>query len=230
MGNNSWRVGTIVKYVACLPFRVKEFRDEFMSGCKLDIFEIDNTENNIGIMASHNLGIEKLYSDNAEWLIIFSAAVRFGESGGLDIIEHLSKTDAQIVEGKPLFGWHLMAFRKDVIDIVGGWDENFTPYGYDDLDYAIRIKKAIPNVKWEKIVFDVSDTVMGHSINLGGVRSNDNILHQYFYNKWGHYPGGGNPTEEYYDTPFNLPDVDIKYCPKEDDLNHVSRITAGRYK
>lgn len=219
-----------MKYVACLPFRVQEFRDDFMSGCKLNIFEIDNTQNNIGIMASHNLGIEKLYEDNAEWLIVFSAAVRFGESGGLDIIEHLSKTDAQIVEGKPLFGWHLMAFRKDVIDTVGGWDENFTPYGYDDLDYAIRIKKAIPNVKWEKTFFDVSDTVMGHSINIGGVRSKDNILHQYFYNKWGHYPGGGNPTEEYYDTPFNLPDVDIKYCPKEDDLNHVSRITAGRYK
>ena len=50
---------TNVKYVVCLPFRVKEFRDEFMNNCKLDnILEIDNTVNNIGIMASHNLGIK----------------------------------------------------------------------------------------------------------------------------------------------------------------------------
>jgi hypothetical protein len=122
-----------------------------------------------------------------------------------------------------------MAFRRDVIDAAGGWDENFSPYGYDDLDYSIRIKKAIPDVRWEKIKFDVSDTIMGHSIKLGGVRSNDNILHQYFFNKWGHYPGGGHPTEEYYDTPFNLPNVDIKYFPLEDDANHVSFIENGRY-
>jgi hypothetical protein len=91
------------------------------------------------------------------------------------------------------------------------------------------LQKAFPNIKWEKTTFDVSDTIMGHSIKLGGVRSNDNILHQYFYNKWGHYPGGGHPVNEYYDTPFNLPDVDIKYFPKENDVNHVSKITKGRY-
>ena len=35
-----------MKYVVCLPFRVQEFRDEFMSNCKLkNILEIDNTVN-----------------------------------------------------------------------------------------------------------------------------------------------------------------------------------------
>jgi len=220
-----------MKYVVCLPFKVQEFRDEFMLSCKLeDILEIDNTTNNIGVMASHNLGVKKMYEDDADWLIIMSAAIRFGESGGLDIIDYLNKTDAQIVEGFELYGWHLIAFRRDVVNAVGGWDENFTPYGYDDLDYSIRIRKAIPNVKWEKIKFDVSDTVMGHSINIGGVRSNDNILHQYFCNKWGHYPGGGNPIDEYYDTPFNLPIVSIKYCPEKNDPDHVSKISRGRYE
>jgi hypothetical protein len=220
-----------MKYVVCLPFRVQEFRDEFMLNCKLNnILEIDNTVNNIGIMASHNLGIKKLYEDSADWLIIMSAAIRFGDKGGLDIIEHLEKTDAQIVEGFQLYGWHLMAFKKDVIDTVGGWDENFTPYGYDDLDYSIRIKKAMPNVKWEKILFDVSDTIMGHSVKLGGVRSNDNLLHQYFYNKWGQYPGGGHTVDKLYPTPFNLPNVDFKYCPKEDDENHISFIKKVRYE
>jgi hypothetical protein len=220
-----------MKYVVCLPFRVQEFRDEFMATCKLDnILEIDNTVNNLGVMVSHNLGVKKMYEEDADWLIIMSAALRFGERGGLDIIEYLETTDAQIIEGFELYCWHLMAFRRDVVDAAGGWDENFSPYGYDDLDYSIRIKKAIPDVRWEKIKFDVSDTIMGHSIKLGGVRSNDNILHQYFFNKWGHYPGGGHPIEEYYDTPFNLPNVDIKYCPLEDDANHVSFIKKGRYE
>jgi hypothetical protein len=202
-----------------------------MATCKLDnILEIDNTVNNLGVMVSHNLGVKKMYEEDADWLIIMSAALRFGERGGLDIIEYLETTDAQIIEGFELYGWHLMAFRRDVVDAAGGWDENFSPYGYDDLDYSIRIKKAIPDVRWEKIKFDVSDTIMGHSIKLGGVRSNDNILHQYFFNKWGHYPGGGHPIEEYYDTPFNLPNVDIKYCPLEDDDNHVSFIKKGRYE
>jgi hypothetical protein len=202
-----------------------------MATCKLDnILEIDNTVNNLGVMVSHNLGVKKMYEEDADWLIIMSAALRFGERGGLDIIEYLETTDAQIIEGFELYGWHLMAFRRDVVDAAGGWDENFSPYGYDDLDYSIRIKKAIPDVRWEKIKFDVSDTIMGHSIKLGGVRSNDNILHQYFFNKWGHYPGGGHPIEEYYDTPFNLPNVDIKYCPLEDDANHVSFIKKGRYE
>jgi hypothetical protein len=220
-----------MKYVVVLPYKVQEFRDACIQTCKLEnIVEIDNTENNIGIMASHNLGIKKLYEDDADWLIIMSAAIRFGQSGGQDLIEYLSKTDVQVVEGYGLYGWHLMAFRRDIIDAVGGWDENFTPYGYDDLDYSIRIQKAFPHVRWEKIKFDVSDTIMGHSIKLGGVRSNDNILHQYFYNKWGHYPGSGATFEDCYDLPFNLPDVDIKYCPDKDDKNHVSKITKGRYE
>jgi hypothetical protein len=218
-----------MKYVVCLPFRVKEFRDEFMSNCKLDVFEIDNTENNIGIMASHNLGIKKLYEDNADWLIIASAAIRFGERGGLDIIEYLENSDAHVVEANGVFGRHLIAFNKKLIDIVGGWDENFTPYGYDDLDYSIRIHKAVPDLNWDNHTFDVSDTIMGHSISLGGVRSKDRLLHQYFYNKWGYYPGGGHEAKEYYATPFNIPGMDIKYCPQEDDANHISKITAGRY-
>jgi hypothetical protein len=70
---------------------------------------------------------------------------------------------------------------------------------------------------------------MGHSISLGGVTSRDRILHQYFYNKWGYYPGGGHETKQYYATPFNIEGMDIKYCPKEHEKFHVSKIVIGRY-
>jgi hypothetical protein len=116
-----------MKYVVCLPFRVQLFRDKFMAGCKLEnILEIDNTENNLGVMASHNLGVKKMYEDDADWLIIASAAIRFGHKGGLDFIEYLENANAHIVEAYGVYGWHLIAFRRDVIDAVGEWDERFS--------------------------------------------------------------------------------------------------------
>jgi len=219
-----------MKYVVCLPFRVQLFRDKFMAGCKLEnVLEIDNTVNNLGVMASHNLGVKKMYEDDADWLIIASAAIRFGDKGGLDFIEYLENTNAHVVEAFGVYGWHLIAFKKELIDIVGEWDENFTPYGYDDIDYSIRIQKAVKDLVWDKERFNVRDTIMGHSIKMGGVQSDDNRLHQYFYNKWGIYPGEGT-LDQCYDTPFNIPDASIKYYPKYDDANHVSKIVKVRYE
>ena len=145
-----------MKYVVGLPYRVKSFRDNLMATCKLEnVFEIDNTENNIGFAASHNLGIQKMYDDGAEWYIVMSAAVRFGEPGGLDFIEILKNTESVIIEALGVYGWHFIAFHKTLIDKVGFWDTNFTPYGYEDLDYSMRIQRAFLleyDDHWEKIV------------------------------------------------------------------------------
>src|ERR1700728_642922 len=78
-----------MKYVAVLPWVYKPFRDEFMKACKLDVFEVDNSAENLGIMRSHNLAIDKMIAENADLLIVMSAAIRFGEKGGLDFVEQL---------------------------------------------------------------------------------------------------------------------------------------------
>jgi hypothetical protein len=225
-----------MKYVACLPFKVKEFRDEFMKTCKLDnLLEIDNTENNIGIMASHNLAIKKMYDEDADWLIVMSAAIRFGESGGLDLVEHLGKTEHKIVEASGVYGWHLIAFHRTVIDAVGEWDTNFTPYGYDDLDYSMRIQKTFTgshpgndrSYLWAKEKFDVSDTIMAHSIKIGGLTSSpehEEALRKYYKAKWGFFPGGEKSIDDIYNHPFNNPNNNIKYFPKnENEKYHISR-------
>jgi hypothetical protein len=227
-----------MKYVACLPFLVQDFRNEFMENCKLDIFEVDNTINNIGIMASHNLAIQKMYDDDAEWLIIFSAAIRFGKSGGLDILEFLKTTEHKIVEAKNVYGWHLIAFHRDIINSVGEWDTNFTPYGYDDLDYSNRIQKAFPNSHcknggnsylWCKQKFDVSDTIMGHSIKVGKLTSSpehEHSIRRYFEFKWGLPPGTGT-IEEVYNYPFNDLNNSIAYFPKNDsEKYHISKVKS----
>lgn len=204
-----------MKYVVVLPYRVQRFRDACMETCKFEnVLEIDNTGRNLGIMASHNLGIDKMYEEDADWLIIMSAAVRFGEKGGLDFIEALKTTHCKVLEAAPVYGWHLIAFHKSVIDKVGGWDTNFTPYGYDDLDYSLRIRKAFandPDFKWEKVVIDIKDTIMGHSIRLGDVPVNDAVLMDYYNRKWGKYPGTGEDASNTYPTPFNDPNLDLKF-------------------
>ena len=216
-----------MKYVAVVPYTVQSIMDEFMSTCKLEnVLKIDNTINNIGCMASHNLGVDKMYETESDWLIIISPAIRFGEPGGLDFIEKLKNTPYKIVESLGVFGWHLIAFHKDVIDKVGKWDTNFTPYGYDDLDFSIRIQKAFPyafsnnekfivNAKkvllWTKESVDVKDTMMSHSMKLNKIKTNDKHHKYYYEQKWGMPPGTGENILNTYEHPFNNSKYSIKF-------------------
>ena len=82
-----------MKYVVVVPYTVQSIMNEFMATCKLEnVLQIDNTTNNIGCMASHNLGVDKMYETESDWLVVISAAIRFGEPGGLDFIEKLKLT------------------------------------------------------------------------------------------------------------------------------------------
>ena len=208
-----------MKYVVGLPYRVKSFRDSLMATCKLEnVFEIDNTENNIGFSASHNLGIQKMYDEGADWYIVMSAAVRFGEPGGLDFIEILKDTKHVVVESLGVFGWHFIAFHKTLIDKVGLWDTNFTPYGYEDLDYSMRIQRALlleyddhwKTIKenktiWQNVKIDIKDTIMAHSVQLGGINPVNPEMNQreYYNKKWGIYPGTHASPYKCYFYPFN---------------------------
>jgi hypothetical protein len=219
------RLNTKMKYVVGLPYRIKSFRDNLMATCKLEnVFEIDNTEKNIGFSASHNLGIQKMYDDGADWYIVMSAAVKFGEPGGLDFIKILKNTEHVIVEAMGVFGWHFIAFHKTLIDKVGLWDTNFTPYGYEDLDYSMRIQRAFlldyddkwekikeNKTTWEKVKIDIKDTIMGHSHKLGGVDPGMGITKEYYNKKWGRYPSTNEDSYNSFFYPFNVPENGLKY-------------------
>lgn len=213
-----------MKYIVCLPYVWKPYFDECIATCKFpreNMLLIDNTVNNIGIMKSHNLGVAKMKELGADYLIILSAAIRFGEAGGLDFIEQLEKhPELDIAHGVQLnykevgnkvFGWHFMAFRKEVFEKIGKWDENFTPYGFDDIDLSLRIRKGIPDVKWESLPCDVSDTTMAHSIKLAGVEAPSGPRMLYFMEKWGRHPGAWKLGS--YDTPFNDPNNSLAFWP-----------------
>lgn len=203
-----------MKYVAVLPFVVQHYRDACVEQCRLDnVLEVDNTVENRGVMRSHNLGVDFMRDQDADWLIIISAAIRFGPAGGLDLIRTLETThkDAHVVNAVGVYGWHLMAFARETVEAAGRWDENYHPYGFDDNDYAIRIHKAIPEGKWWGTTVEVTDTIMGHSIKIGGVTTDDAKHLAYFTEKWGDVPGP--PFEAYYDTPWNDPTNPVGYWP-----------------
>jgi hypothetical protein len=203
-----------VKYVAVMPYVLEDFKAKCLAGCKLDpLLLVDNTTNNLGIMRSHNLGVDLMREHDADWLVILSAAVRFGAEGGLDFISALDRREGHaVVNAEGLYGWHLMAFARDTIEAAGKWDENFFPYGFDDNDLAIRIHKAQPAAIWSGVRVDVSDTIMGHSLKLGGVRAPAPPLLLYFRQKWGDIPGP--PFDAYHDTPWNDPTLPVGYWPE----------------
>lgn len=235
-----------MKYVAVVPYTYPPYLAEFMATCKIPVDNmllIDNTtaERNIGVMASHNRGIDFMKERGAEWLIVISPAIRFGEAGGSDFIEILEQhPDYHVIHGasanveggkqadpkgggiNKVFGWHLVAFNKSVFEAIGRWDENFTPYGFDDIDLSLRIRKHFKEAtKWDTFPCDVTDTRMSHSLHfvpdvVGEASSTPRIA--YFVEKWGRHPGAYQLGD--YEHPFNNPEHSLAFWPPAPNGGH----------
>jgi len=236
--------GKAMKYVCVLPYAYKPYYDEFIKTCKIplkNILFIDNTEKNIGIMKAHNLGIKFMREKNADWLIVMSACLRFGEPGGMDFIKIIEKNPKALMihgagrwehEGEVktiALGWHLTAFNKKVFEAVGGWDENFTPYSLDDVDLTMRIQKHFGKY-YDLRVFpcDFEHASTSHSITLAGVKASFLPRHEYFKRKWG--KEASDWQNDGYATPFNLKKP-LSYCPVEHDFLSIwqNEYLAGGY-
>lgn len=206
-----------VKFTAVMPYVYEPYKRACLANVHPLIQEqlllVDNTVNNVGIMKAHNMGIEKMRAEDTDWLIVMSAAVRFGEPCGMDFIKALEDRPGDlVVEAAGVYGWHLIAFSRECIERVGKWDENFTPYGYDDLDYAYRIGLTFGddkrNTLWQKAEVDVEDAGMAHGIKKRGIEGDENFLRSYYKAKW-----GGMTGEEYYKNPWNNENTPVWYWP-----------------
>lgn len=233
-----------MSYVAVVPYVWPPYYQEFMRTCKIpreNVLSIDNTVNNRGVMKSHNMGIDFMREKGADWLIVISPAIRFGENGGLDFLEILEQhptyhvihgASANVEGGKQadpegggknaVYGWHLVAFNKTVFDAIGRWDENFTPYGFDDIDMSLRIRKHFKEATlWDTYPCDVTDTRMSHSLHfapdvVGEAASGPRML--YFMEKWGRHPGAYQLGD--YEYPFNNPEHSLAYWPPAKNGGH----------
>lgn len=222
-----------MSYVAVVPYAYLQYFTDFSRSVKIpreNMLLIDNTDlnTNLGIMKSHNMGIDFMKERGADWLIVMSAAIKFGESGGLDFLEILEQhPELHVINGAGKWlhegedktialGWHLTAFRKDVFEAVGRWDENFTPYGFDDVDLTLRMRKAFGDqLKIDTFECDMRHQSTSHSIQLAGVVSPSAPRMAYFVEKWGRHPGAWQ--WDGWDHPFNDPAHDLKYWPRADN-------------
>lgn len=203
-----------MKYQAVMPFTLPSYYEKFKRTVAPEFLEhilfVDNSRENVGIMRAHNMGVREMRKNDADWLIVMGSSIRFGKPGGMDFIKALedAPANAKVIEAAGVYGWHLIAFRREVIDRVGLWDENFTPYGYDDLDYSYRFQLAygVSGQLWDKRIIEVSDMGMAHSIKRAGVRGDEEWLQQYYRAKW-----GGMSGQEIFQHPYSELDKDVNY-------------------
>lgn len=219
-----------MKYVVCVPYAYQPYFDEFKATLKIPeencLFVNDtNPVGGIGIMRAHNMGIDFARQKDAKWLIVMSASIRFGEAGGLDFIKAVEEHSELLVingAGRVTFdgeaeqviamGYHLTAFKTDIFTAIGRWDENFTPYGFDDIDLMLRMKKYFGNqYKVDSLPVDMEHISRSHSIQLAGVIAPSSPRIQYFTEKWGRHPGAWQWDGWAY--PFNEPGNSLAYWP-----------------
>lgn len=199
-------------YAVVLPAVYPPYLADCLATSKLEnVLVIDNSEHNIGVPASWNKGIDHMKELGADWLIIMSAAVRFGEPGGLDFVE-LLKPGYYVVHAAGLLGWHLTAFHKDVFDNIGRFDQNFYPAYLEDIDFSLRLQKHYKGQPgWDSFPIDATDMGRAHGLKLGNVAwvQRDGIM--YFMDKWGRDPKDYKNMG--YDLPFNNPENTLAYWP-----------------
>lgn len=200
-----------MRYIAVLPYMYIPYKEECLSTCKLEnILLVDNTKENLGMPVSLNLGIDKMFKDNADWLILLSATIRFGTLGGLDFVKALENSSGIHFVSTTLGNGHLVAWSRQVIEKVGRFDENFYPAYCDDTDYHTRIARtyAVGERHYLKVEVDVTSMGDHHAISLAELQVDFVVLRAYYKQKW-----GGLEGQEIYTFPFNDPNRSIKYWP-----------------
>lgn len=220
-----------MKYVAVCPYAYQPYFDEFIKTVKIpreNLLTVNDTNppGGLGIMKAHNMGIDFMKERGADWLVVMSAGIRFGEKGGLDFIELLDEhKNLHVINGAGrvkfdgeeeqiiAMGYHLTAFKREVFDGIGRWDENFTPYGFDDIDLMLRMKKYFNGaLKSDTFAVDMMHVSRSHSIQLAKVEAPADTRIAYFVEKWGRHPGAYQWDGWAY--PFNDPKNSIAYWPQ----------------
>src|ERR1039458_9355829 len=97
-----------VKFVGVMPYVFLPYYHDCVATMHPDfkdnVLFVDNTVDNKGIMWGHNQGVLKMYEEDADWLVVISAGIRFGAPGGLDFVEQLDQhPDALLVHGSGMW-------------------------------------------------------------------------------------------------------------------------------
>lgn len=156
---------------------------------------------NLGVPASWNIGVRMVLDDpKAEWLVLLSEAMRFGQRGGEDFEDQL---DGMITDA--LFGWHLIGFHRTVFETIGLFDEIFSPGYWEDTDLLWRMHCAgLPSPRENDLPgrvqisdIDAHDLGTEHSLKSGLVKVSLSAQAEKYRAKW-----GGPQGSERWTTPY----------------------------
>ena len=184
---------------------------------------------NRGSCASWNIGLRKMDTTPAEFVIIFSPGTQFpnGADEFVNAVLDAEKNNPKqsyLVTGD---GFHTVGITKRLYKLLGLFDENLYPAYRDDADWQRRSflqYQATSEKKFSQTVFDIEK-----ELTLGtGARNNYIFAHywsnidiqvQYYIKKW-----GGDVGMEKYKLPFG--DKPLSYWePDQTQKVHLSEIT-----
>lgn len=192
----------------------------------IDGLEVDNTDRNRGVAASWNVGAEAVLGSDTDWLVLCSAATRFGDAGGLDFMAQLELHDPSTtwaVEGAWGLGWHLIAFSRMTLERVGLFDENCHPAYLEDMDYSWRIRLAAEDhgvaQLWPKVDVDAWVRSFSHATRFTGVTADWDMLAAYMRTKWGEL---GHLGQGPWRHPFDDPTLPVSFWPTPPDPRAVA--------
>lgn len=223
----------MIKALIVIPYVDRDYFETCAASLskKLDVLAIDNTHNNLGLAGSWNKGVKEV-EDRYDWLIVMSAAMRFGEAGGLDMLKQLSShqydnvvhfaqqdfPEQPFIRGKTQgieagnFMWHCTAISKQCLRRVGKFDANFYPIYFEDIDYDLRVQKASGGKGGHVVVpINARSESVGHGVRLGNIKVPTNDLIAYFATKWGSHPSAAKLGT--YDRPFDVDNNSLAFWP-----------------
>lgn len=206
-----------MSYLIVLPSIWPPYTDACMRGLAPDLADhllvVDNTIDNLGVAGSWNVAARHVLDSNLDWLVVLSAATRFGPEGGADFIAALDRyrNSYWVVESSAPVGWHLLAWSRSVFEQVGLFDETFWPAYGEDADMSYRIHTAQREGiagGWANERVDAWIAMQGHGCRLAKVQIDYDRAWTYYLKKW-----GGLSGHEMYDRPFNDPTLPLSYWP-----------------
>jgi len=174
-------------------------------------------EENIGVAKSWNLGIENALNEGADYVLVINNDTIFGRCCVQELIDRFQKNDLVLISPinttdeniesiinnvQELNDGDYSAFLIDerLFELVGEFDENFSPAYFEDNDMNYRIKLAkLKSIKYCNAFFHHFGSKTQNQ-KPGGI-VNSQLFEKnrdYYIKKW-----GGVPGQERYKTPFN---------------------------
>lgn len=208
-----------------LPSIDPEFRQACIEGMSPGVRQrtllLDNSVHNRGCAVSWNIGRDRALSIGADWLIILSESMRFGDAGGEDfeaeldadegsamILGACDSTCTEVVNTGQGFcrrgyGWHMAAIARKTLELVGRWDEIFWPIYFEDTDYQRRMNIAKCDQGKMVTGIDAHLAACEHTVAAGFIKSGWPTTLPLYEAKW-----GGRPGDERFSHPYGNFDWD----------------------